>query len=105
MQVLASLGASAHHESVQVQGQGQGSNKVSNTALLAAIEMGQTQSISALVTSADTVDFETQDRSTALIRASELEQLDIMQTLVDNGESVDYETQDGRTALIQAVCL
>lgn len=64
---------------------------------------GQVSSIGALVTSADRVDFETQDKRTALIKAAQLEHLDIIQTLVENGESVDYETKDGCTALIMAV--
>jgi ankyrin repeat protein len=38
---LASLGATAHYESVQIQGHGQGTVKASNTALLAAIDQGQ----------------------------------------------------------------
>jgi hypothetical protein len=61
----------------------------------------QVASISALVASADKVDFETKDGYTALIKAAEIEQLDIIQALVENGETVDYETRDGRTALIQ----
>ena len=48
------------HSLVKVAGSGPGTTKASKTALLAAIESGQVASISALVTSADTVDFETQ---------------------------------------------
>lgn len=41
IKTLASLGASAHHESLKVLGQGADAIKASNTALLAAIDQGQ----------------------------------------------------------------